>query len=90
VTLVMVERRFEEPADMDALQKREDEHSWCLEEHDVRFVRSYFSRDRRTMFCVYEAPDAEAVRIAQRTAEMPFERVVSASCVDWTEPNPYT
>jgi hypothetical protein len=39
----------------------------------VRFLRSYFSRDRRRMICLYEAPDAEAVRLAQEKAGVPFE-----------------
>jgi hypothetical protein len=33
------------------------------------------------MICVYEAPDAEAVRKANTTAKLPFERVWSASLI---------
>ena len=72
---VLVARRFEEPADFDTIQAREDAGSGCLELHRVRFVRTLFSRDRKRMICLYEAPDAESVRLAQREAEMPVERV---------------
>jgi Nickel responsive protein SCO4226-like len=41
----------------------------------VRFLRTYFSADRRRMLCVYDAPDAESVRAAQQTIAMPVERV---------------
>jgi hypothetical protein len=72
---VLVARSFEEPADFDAIQALEDAGKDCLDMHRVRFVRSYFSRDQRRMICLYEAPDAESVRIAQREATMPFEQI---------------
>jgi Protein of unknown function (DUF4242) len=77
--LVIVERTFEEPADLDALHDAEARAHWCLELHNVRFVRSYISSDRRRMICMYEAPDAEAVRIVNSTSKNPFDRVWSAS-----------
>jgi hypothetical protein len=72
---VLVARRFTEPADFDAIQALEDAGKGCLDVHRVRFIRTYFSRDRKRMICLYEAPDAESVRIAQREATMPVERI---------------
>lgn len=72
---VVVERSFPRAVRFADIQAREDAHAWCLEAHQVRFVRSYFSRSRRHMFCLYQAPDAESVRIAQRQAGMPVERI---------------
>lgn len=72
---VVVERRFEAPASMDELQAREDAASWCLEQHRVEFVRSFFSTDKKTMICLYRAPDAESVRLAQGQANMPFDSI---------------
>lgn len=77
-TLVIVERDFAEPADFDALQATEDRAAWCLEEHRVRFLRTWFATDRRRMLCLYAAPDAESVRLAQQKAGMPFTRVWAA------------
>jgi len=74
---VVVTRRFDEPADFAAIQALEDEGKGCLEAHRVRFIRTYFSRDRKRMICLYQAPDAESVRIAQREAGMPVEQVWS-------------
>jgi hypothetical protein len=76
---VVVERVFDEPVDFDEVQALEDRNAWCLELHRIRFLRTYFSSDRRRMICVYEAPDAESVRLANRQAGMPFERVWTAS-----------
>ena len=74
---VVVTRRFERPADFAAIQALEDEGKGCLDAHRVRFIRTYFSRDRTRMICLYQAPDAESVRIAQREAGMPVDQVWS-------------
>jgi len=80
---VMVERKFDEAQWFDDLQAQEVSFAWCAEQHQVTFIRSYFSRDRRRMICEYDAPDAEAVRKLQRTARMPFERIWTATVFDW-------
>jgi hypothetical protein len=72
---VVVTRRFDEPVEFADLQAVEDGASACLEMHGVRFLRSFFSADRRRMICLYRAPDADCVRIAQRQARMPVETV---------------
>jgi hypothetical protein len=82
---IIVERKFDEPEAFDELQAQEDRFAWCLEQRRVKFIRSYFSKDRRRMICEYEAPDAEAVREVQRTASMPFERIWAAEVFDWEE-----
>jgi len=79
---VVVERAWEEPAEIAAIQAIEDRGAWCLQRHAVRFVRSYFSADRRRMICLYEAPDAEAVRAAQQQAGMPLTRVWTATILE--------
>ncbi|HSB35744.1 MAG TPA: nickel-binding protein, partial [Thermoanaerobaculia bacterium] len=66
----------------------EDRGQWCLEAHGVRFVKTYLSRDRRRMVCLYEAADAESVRLAQEKAGMPFERVWTARVVRHAAPEP--
>lgn len=74
---VLVARRFDEPADIEAIQALEDAGKGCLDLHRVRFVRSFFALDRKRMICLYAAPDAESVRIAQREVQMPVDRVWS-------------
>jgi hypothetical protein len=74
---VVVERSFDEPVTLEEIQAIEDAGASFLETHEVRFVRTFFSRDRRRMVCLYRAPDAEAVRVAQRMAGMPLESVWS-------------
>jgi hypothetical protein len=78
MSIVVVERSFPEPVRFDDLQAIEDRGAWCLAAHGVRFLRSYFSRDRRRMVCLYEAPDAESVRLAQQKATLPFDAAWTA------------
>jgi hypothetical protein len=72
---VLVEREFEEPVALGDIQAIEDAHQWCLDTRNVKFVRTYFSTDRKRMVCLYSGPDAESVREAQREAGLPLAGV---------------
>ena len=88
MSTVVVERLFPEPVAFEEIQAMEERGAWCLEEHGVRFLRTYFSRDRRRMVCLYEAPDAESVRLSQQKAGMSFERAWTARVVRHSGPEP--
>jgi Protein of unknown function (DUF4242) len=48
----------------------------------VTWVQSYVSEGREKTFCVYDAPDAEAiVRAAERTG-LPVDRITQVSVLD--------
>lgn len=72
---VLVQRGFDAPAVFEDLQAREEVYGWCLIQHQVRFLQSFLSMDRRRMLCLYAAPDAEAVRRVQRQADLPVEQL---------------
>ena len=72
---VLVTRSWTQPLDLADIQAIEDAGAWCLEAHDVQFVRTFFATNRMRMACLYRAPDAESVRRAQLQAGMPVERV---------------
>lgn len=72
---VLVERGFDEPVTLESVQALEDAGAGCLATHRVAFLRTFFSADQKRMICLYRAPDAESVRLAQREAGMPVERV---------------
>jgi hypothetical protein len=76
---VVVERVFDDPVEFEAVQQCENKAAWCFEMHRVRHLLSYFSRDQRRMICIYEAPDADAVREACLKSGAPFERVWTAT-----------
>jgi hypothetical protein len=70
---VLVERSFDDGVVLQDIQDIEDAGIRCLEIRHVRFLRTFFSADRKRMICLYEAPDAESVRQAQREAGAPFD-----------------
>ena len=72
---VAVVRYFDDAVEMDDIQAIEDAGASCLEMRDVEFMRTWFATDRKSMVCLYRAPDAESVREAQREAKMPFDAV---------------
>lgn len=76
--LVIVERQLDRPRTFAELQAAEDAALWCFNLHEVQAVVSYLSKDRMRMVCLYQAPDAESVRTANRQAGLPFEAVWSA------------
>lgn len=82
MALVIVMREFDSPVDVLDLAAREDAAGACLSLREVTFLRSYVARDRRRMLCLYEAPDAESVREAEREARMPFTDVFSVEAVE--------
>jgi hypothetical protein len=79
MALVVVERIFPEPVDLDMFRAAVKDNKSCRDLHQVRYLRGYLSGDRLRMVCLFEAPDAESVRIANRQAGMPYERIWTAT-----------
>jgi hypothetical protein len=75
---LLVEKTFATPVTDEEIKRIGQRLDPCLEAHGARWMRSYVSRDRRRMVCVFEAPDAEMVRLSHRSAGVPFDRVWSA------------
>jgi hypothetical protein len=78
---VVVERVFDNAGSFAELRAREDAVAWCLSTQRVRFLRAFLSLDKQHMVCVYDAPDAEAVRGTQRAAGLPVSHLWSATPV---------
>ena len=75
---VIVERTFGQPLLLEDLRATEARMAPCLDLYGVRWIRSYWSTDRRRMVCEYEARDAGAVREVQREAGAIFDSVWTA------------
>jgi hypothetical protein len=75
VTHMIVETLYDPPASDEEIDANATKLDPCLQGHDVRWIRSYMSLDRRRRICIFEAPDADAVRVSYRSAGVKFERV---------------
>ena len=79
---IIIEHRFEDRAfDIDRYNDAQRTNAWCLETHGVRHVVSYVTPDARRMICVFEAPDAEAVRRTARELGYKYDRLWPATIV---------
>ena len=75
---IVLEQSFEQPVGEEKFAEFAKRLDPCLALRRGTWVRSYFSADRKRVVCEFEAPDAESVREALRTANVPFDRVWSA------------
>ena len=51
-------------------------------DHGVTWVHSYVSADKRRTFCVYDAPDPEAVRRTAAINELPVDSITEVRVLD--------
>jgi hypothetical protein len=75
VGLYLIERSFAERLDLDAL----DHEGIRLvnEELGVHWIYSFLSADLKKSYCLYEAPNAEAIREAAARVGMPADVIVA-------------
>lgn len=70
----LIERNFAEQleltkADADNIQRINDDEN-------IKWLFSFLSADRKKTYCLYEAPNAEAIRIAARRLNVPADVIV--------------
>src|SRR5258708_13902263 len=75
---IILEQSFEKALSEDELTRLARRIDACLEGRAGTWRRSYVSTDRRRMTCEFEAPGAESVREACRSADVPYDRAWAA------------
>ena len=80
-TIILEHRLEERPFDIERFNAAQRDKLPCLTLHGVRHVISYVAPDGRKMICVFEAPDAEAVRRTARQLGYVYDRVWLARVV---------
>jgi hypothetical protein len=75
----MVEQVFTEPFTDERYAEFARKVDPCLEVRNGMWRRSSLSLDRLRMICEFEAPDAESVREALRSAGIAYERIWTAN-----------
>ena len=73
----LIERSFAEAIEatkeaVDAVQRANDDEG-------VRWLFSFLTPDKRKTYCLYEAPNAEAIHAAARRANIPADVVIEIS-----------
>ena len=81
----VVERTFPEGL---AIPVTEEGAQTCLTVVDnnameqVTWVHSYVTADKKKTFCIYDAPSAEAIRIAAKRNNLPVDRITEVRVLD--------
>lgn len=81
----LVERSF--PDGLDIPPGREGEAILraivaCNADRNVSWVHSYVAKDGLMMYCIYDAPSPEAVRLTARANGLPVDRITEISVLD--------
>lgn len=75
----MIERTFADQleltkTDVDNIQRINDDAG-------VKWIVSFLSADKKKTYCIYEAPSAEAIRVAARRANIPADVIIEVDDV---------
>jgi hypothetical protein len=73
----VIERNFAER--LEASKEANDMIRLINDEEGVKWLFSFLSADRRKTYCLYEAPNEEAIRIAACRAGLPADVIVEIS-----------
>ncbi len=73
----VIERNF--AARLEASKEANDMIRLINDEEGVKWLFSFLSADRRKTYCLYEAPNEEAIRAAARRAGLPADVIVEIS-----------
>jgi hypothetical protein len=74
VPLFLIERNFAEIVQSDPVIMAHIKE--VNDEIGIEWLFSFLSADKRKTYCLYEAPDAEAIRVAARRLGIPADTIV--------------
>jgi hypothetical protein len=73
----LIERNFAEQVEMN--KTAADEVKRVNDDEKIKWLFSFLSADKKKTYCVYEAPNAEAIRVAARRLNVPADVIVEIS-----------
>ena len=73
----LIERNFAEQVEMN--KTAADEVKRINDDEKIKWLFSFLSADRKKTYCLYEAPNAEAIRAAARRLNVPADVIVEIS-----------
>jgi hypothetical protein len=77
VARFLIERNFAETLELTKEGARQIEQ--INDNEGVKWLFSFLSPDKRKTYCLYEAPNAEAIRAAARRTNLPADVVIEVS-----------
>jgi hypothetical protein len=77
VPLFLVERNFAQDLMLDDAVASRIRH--INDEIGIQWLYSFLSTDKRKTYCLYEAPNAEAIRVAAGRLDLPADVIIPVS-----------
>ena len=76
----LIERNFAE--ELELTKEGVDEVDRINDDEGVKWLFSFLSADKKKTYCLYEAPNADAIRRAAKRASIPADVVVEVGDVN--------
>ena len=73
----LIERNFAEA--LEVTKEGAEQVRQINDQEGIKWLFSFLSPDKRKTYCLYEAPNAEAIRVAARRADIPADVVIEVS-----------
>ncbi len=70
----IIERRFAEQVELN--KTAADQIRQVNDEEGIKWVFSFLSADKLKTYCLYEAPNAEAIRVAAGRLSIPADNII--------------
>jgi hypothetical protein len=70
----LIERNFAE--ELELTKEAVDQVQRINDEEGVKWINSFLSADKKKTYCLYEAPNAEAIRAAAKRANIPADTII--------------
>lgn len=70
----IIERKYAERVELD--KNGADQIRHINDEEGIKWLFSFLSADKLKSYCLYEAPNAEAIRIAARRLNLPADAIM--------------
>ena len=77
MALFVIERNFAEQ--LEVTKDAAAQIKRINDDAGVKWLYSFLSADKKKTYCLYEAPSADAIRIAAKAANLPADSVIPVS-----------
>jgi uncharacterized protein DUF4242 len=76
----LIERNFAE--EMEFTKEGVDKVDLINDDEDIKWLFSFLSADKKKTYCLYEAPNADAIRRAAKRANIPADIIIEVGEVN--------
>ncbi len=76
----MIERKFAEKVELN--KNATDQINRINDEEGIKWLFSFLSADKLKTYCLYEAPNADAIRVAAKRLNIPADSIIEVGAAE--------